>query len=62
MSFEIACRKVYETEDAVLVHDLATEEDVWFPFSQVEEMHFGREKMGSIVVTDWIAKQKGYDA
>lgn len=59
MSFELACTFRHETDDAVLVYDHATDEEIWFPLSQVEEMHRDRNGNGSIVVTDWIARQKG---
>ena len=59
MSFELACTFRHETDDAVLVYDQATDEEIWFPLSQVEEMHRDRNGNGSIVVTDWIARQKG---
>lgn len=37
---------------------------LWFPFSQVNEIHPGKDQDGTIgedelVVTSWIAKQKG---
>lgn len=49
-----------ETDSAVLVHDFASEEDIWIPLSQVEEMHRDpKTQVGTIVITDWIARQKG---
>lgn len=59
MTFALACSFLRETDDAVLVHDHATDEDIWFPLSQVEEMHRDKRGDGTIVVTDWIARQKG---
>jgi len=59
MSFDLACTFVHETDNAVLVHDHATDEEIWFPLSQVEEMHRDKRGDGSIVVSDWIARQKG---
>lgn len=59
MSYELACRFLRETANAVLVHDYASAEDLWFPLSQVEQMHRDRNGHGTIVVTDWIAQQKG---
>ena len=59
MSYELACTFKRETDSAVLVFDHASEEEIWFPLSQVEEMHRDRDGRGSIVVTDWIARQKG---
>jgi hypothetical protein len=58
MSHELHCIKERETDNAVLVTD-DDGESIWFPLSQVESMHFGKNGVGSIVVTDWIAKQKG---
>lgn len=48
-----------ETAGAVLVYDYATEEDIWFPLSQVDSMDIDKNDVGTIVVTDWIAQQKG---
>lgn len=59
--FEISCLRKAETDNAVLVYDYTTEEEIWFPLSQVESMHFDPSGNGSIIVTRWIAKQKGYD-
>jgi hypothetical protein len=59
MSYEFACVFKHETYDAVLVYDPATEEEIWFPLSQVEELHHDKSGNGTIVVSDWIAKQKG---
>lgn len=59
MSHEFACVFQRETDGAVLIFDPATEEEIWFPLSQVESMHHDKNGNGTIVVTDWIAKQKG---
>lgn len=59
MSYLITCKFKRETDNAVLVHDYASDEDIWFPLSQVESLHKDKNGDGSIVVTDWIAKQKG---
>jgi hypothetical protein len=59
VSFEFACTFKRETDAAVLVYDHANEEEHWIPLSQVEEMHKDRDGRGTIVVTDWIAQQKG---
>ena len=62
MSFELSCTFKHESESAILIYDHATEEDIWFPLSQVEAIH-GRTKegrgQGTIVVSDWIAQKKG---
>lgn len=62
MTRELSCTFRRESDNAVLVYDHATDEEIWFPFSQIESMH-GRKPdgtgEGSIVVTDWIARQKG---
>lgn len=54
---EIECSFVRETEAAVLitVHD----ENYWIPLSQVTEMHKAGKGTGSIVMSQWIANQKG---
>lgn len=59
MAFEFACLFKAETDAAVLVHDYGSESDVWIPLSQVESMHKDKEGKGTIVVSDWIARQKG---
>jgi hypothetical protein len=61
--FEMACTFTgASTDKAVQIHDPATEEDFWIPLSQVTEMHNrkpGQRTDGTIVMTEWIAKQKG---
>ena len=59
MSFEFACTFKNETDNAVLVYDHASDEEIWIPLSQVEAMHRNQKGEGTIVVTDWIARQKG---
>ncbi len=52
------CRRVRETDNAVLI-DYEGDE-VWLPLSQVERMGFNQSTgMGYIVISDWIAQQKG---
>lgn len=59
-TFSFACTKRKETENAILVVDPASGEEIWFPFSQVVSMHFhAKTGEGSIEVTEWIAKKKG---
>ena len=62
MSHEMSCEFKKETDLAVLIHDPASGEDIWIPLSQVESMH-GRQRdgtgHGTIVMSDWIAEQKG---
>lgn len=59
MSYELSCKFKRETDNAVLVYDYATEEEIWFPLSQVDSMHRDKNDVGTIVVTDWIAREKG---
>lgn len=63
MSYEMACVFVTETENAVLIRDPATDKQHWLPLSQVEKMTKTKQpdgtKAGAIVMTDWIATQKG---
>jgi len=56
---DIGCVKQHETDNAVQVLIEDTGELVWFPLSQVVSMHFDGKGKGSIVVTRWIAEQKG---
>jgi hypothetical protein len=39
--------------------DYATGEEIWIPLSQVHEMHFDEKGIGTIVISEWIAKKKG---
>lgn len=58
-TFEFACRRLTETDNAVLVED-EIHGKIWIPLSQTEEMHFDtKTQVGTIVITEWIAKQKG---
>ena len=57
MSVTIDCIRLYESENAVKIE--VDDESIWIPLSQVEEMHFDGKGVGSIVMTDWIAQQKG---
>lgn len=62
MSVELAVRFITESGNAVKLYDFATETEHWIPLSQVEEMHKpvgAFPKDGTIIMTDWIAKQKG---
>lgn len=61
--YTLACEFVHETDAAVLIIDVSTGEKLWIPLSQVEEMHKTPDDsgklFGEIVMTAWIAKQKG---
>lgn len=59
MSHTIACTRKRETDNAVLVADHDSGEEIWIPLSQVDSTHFDKNGNGTIVVTDWIARQKG---
>lgn len=59
MSHELQCTRRRESEKAVLIVDHDTGEELWIPLSQVEEMHFDSNGKGRIVMSDWIAQQKG---
>lgn len=49
-----------ETDAAILIYDHASEEEVWIPLSQVEEIHRNRKTgEGTIVISDWIARKTG---
>lgn len=52
------CTRMAETDAAVLV-ELEDSDRIWFPLSQVESMHFNSRGEGKMLVTAWIAKQKG---
>ncbi len=61
MSICIAGRIKHETDKAILFADHQSEEDVWLPLSQVDEIHREFDTHGSdrLVISDWIARQKG---
>lgn len=50
-----------ETENAVLVEMQFDKEEIWFPLSQVHSIHREQASLGRdrLLVTPWIAKQKG---
>lgn len=54
---ELACRKVRETDNAILC-DFGDKEE-WIPLSQIEEMEFNKHNDGSIKVAEWLANKKG---
>lgn len=58
-SYEMACYFGVETDKAVQITDPVDSESYWIPLSQVLEMHRNPTGHGSIVMTEWIAKQKG---
>lgn len=50
-----------ETSAAYLIRDPATELEHWIPFSQTMERHGQlRGGDGTIIISEWIAKQKGF--
>jgi hypothetical protein len=59
MSYRFGCKKIRETDNAVLVCDIVSGEEIWFPLSTVDSMHFDGRGDGEIEVADWIARQKG---
>lgn len=62
MSYQMACQFVRETDAAILIIDPASGEEIWLPLSQVDEIHRDPNgNSGTIVMSDWIAKQKGLD-
>lgn len=63
-TFEMPCEFLQETEKAVLIHDHVGGMSHWIPLSQVEEMHYtnlpGQPKLGTIVMAEWLAREKGF--
>lgn len=57
MSVSVECQRKRETDNAVLI--CVDDEEVWIPLSQVDSMHFDGRGSGYIVISDWIAAQKG---
>lgn len=59
-TFEMACRFTgRETDKAVEIADEASGELLWIPLSQVVETHREKNGYGTIIMTEWIARQKG---
>lgn len=58
-SFEASFKFIHETDNAILVYDYASEENIWIPLSQVHEIHREDKETVTIVMTAWIARQKG---
>lgn len=48
-----------ETDLAYKVIDPISKEAIWIPFSQTIERHRDKTGHGTIVITEWIARQKG---
>lgn len=64
VAFEDCKLLAISKNDAILVHNDEWDEDVWFPENQVDddsELHHGSKRgdTGKLVVTEWIARQKG---
>ncbi len=65
MTYELACRFLHETNEACKILDPASGEEIWIPFSQVEERHGPQDNNGrfygegTIVMSDWLARKKG---
>ena len=58
MSYTLECKFLKDTDAAVLVEDDNGEQH-WIPLSQIERMVKRPNGYGHIVMSDWIAKQKG---
>ena len=60
-TYELDCVKKRETDNAILVVDTASGEEVWIPLSQVVSMHFHtKTQEGTLEMSQWIAKKKGF--
>jgi hypothetical protein len=58
---EIGVELLRETEKAYLVRYLKTDEEAFFPKSQVIFTYFNHKKMkGSMEVPDWLLEKKGW--
>lgn len=58
-SYQITCLVKHETDNAMLIYDYAHEEEFWIPLSQIHEIHRLGNDQATIVMTSWIARQKG---
>ena len=54
---EVNCTFLRETDAAVLIE--VDGDEHWIPLSQVESMHKSSDGDGCILVSHWIADQKG---
>lgn len=54
---EIECEFIRETDAAVLIE--VDDEQMWIPLSQISSMCRPQRGMGKIVMSQWIANQKG---
>jgi hypothetical protein len=54
----ITCTIKHETDDAALVYVPDLKEEVWIPFSQIEEIHRERDQ-DVLVITNWLAVKLG---
>lgn len=59
MPHEFECRVIRETEQAILVEHLESEEEIWIPLSLVHEIHKNKNNEGTIVIETWFAKKLG---
>ena len=64
VTFEDCKLVAISSKDAILVHNDEWDEDCWFPEGHVDddsELHHASKRgdTGKIVVTRWIAKQRG---
>lgn len=57
--FQISCHIRHETDDAILLYDDASEQAVWIPLSQVDEIHRQKDNVAVVVMRRWIAAEKG---
>ena len=58
-TFEIACYIKHETDNALLIVDPVSAEEIWLPLSQIEEIHRDKDSYGTVVMSRWIAQKKG---
>lgn len=62
---EIKCEIVHETDKAILIGDYLgiDKHRVWIPLSFISEIHrtAGTEGYDTVVMSTWIAKQKGLE-
>lgn len=54
---DIYCQIKHETDNAILIDE--GDKTVWIPLSQVEEIPRKKDGYATVVMSEWIATQKG---
>lgn len=58
--FTLACVVGRRRSKSIQVYDYATQRHYWLPRSHIREITVDRFQSGTVVMTKWIAQQKGF--